>query len=155
MQRRVLAMKSVKKILVPIDFSEHSRNTINAAAELSATYGAPVTLVHVHQPLNLGLPDGFMSYTPIQLSDLLAALARQLEEAKGEAQRAGAAAVDTKLLQGAVAPEIVDYAKKGDYDLIVIGTHGHTGLKHALLGSVAERVVRLAPCPVLSLRMAA
>jgi nucleotide-binding universal stress UspA family protein len=112
-------------------------------------------LVHVHQPLNLGLPDGFMSYTPIQLSDLLAALARQLEEAKGEAQRAGATAVDTKLLQGAVAPEIVDYAKKGDYDLIVIGTHGHTGLKHALLGSVAERVVRLAPCPVLSLRMAA
>jgi nucleotide-binding universal stress UspA family protein len=82
-------------------------------------------------------------------------LARQLEEAKGEAQRAGATAVDTKLLQGAVAPEIVDYAKQGDYDLIVIGTHGHTGLKHALLGSVAERVVRLAPCPVLSLRVAA
>lgn len=148
-------MKSVKKILVPVDFSQHSTDAIATAADLSAMYRAPMTVMHVHQPLNLGLPDGFTSYTPIQFDELQTALKRQLQEVQREAERAGAFAVDAQLLQGSVAFEIVDYAKKEGYDLIVIGTHGHTGLKHLLLGSVAERVVRLAPCPVLSLRTAA
>jgi nucleotide-binding universal stress UspA family protein len=148
-------MKSVKKILVPVDFSAHSATLVKVAAELSAQYRAPMSLVHVHQPMNLGMPDGFMSYMPVQLNELLSALQAQLDQVKKDARAAGAYDVDTRLLQGSVAGEIVELAKAEGYDLIVIGTHGHTGLKHALLGSVAERVVRLAPCPVLSLRAAA
>lgn len=147
-------MKDVKKILVPVDFSEHSAKLVKAAAELSAQYRAPMSVVHVHQPMNLGLPDGFMSYMPVQLNELLASLQKQLDRVKDDARFAGAYDVDTRLLQGSVAGEIVELAKAEAYDLIVISTHGHTGLKHALLGSVAERVVRLAPCPVLSLRAA-
>jgi nucleotide-binding universal stress UspA family protein len=148
-------MKSVKKILVPVDFSKHSASAMAAAAELSGTYQVPMTLVHVYQPLEFGLPDGFVGHLPMPVSDLLAALQRQLGDSEKEAERAGAFAVDSKLLQGSVATEIVDYARREGYDLIVIGTHGRTGLKHLFMGSVAERVVRLASCPVLSLRSAA
>jgi len=146
-------MKSMKKILVPVDFSEHSARVVKAAAELSAESKVPMSVVHVHQPLDFGLPDGFMSYMPMQLNELLAALQKQLDKTKDDARAAGAHSVDSRLLQGAVASEIVALAKQEGYDLIVIGTHGRTGISHALLGSVAERVVRTAPCPVLSLRM--
>jgi nucleotide-binding universal stress UspA family protein len=62
--------------------------------------------------------------------------------------------VETKLLQGFVAGQIVEFASRGEFDLVVMGTHGRTGMQHLFLGSVAERVVRLAHCPVLTVKPA-
>jgi nucleotide-binding universal stress UspA family protein len=60
--------------------------------------------------------------------------------------------VETKLLQGFVAGQIVEFASRGEFDLIVMGTHGRTGMQHLVMGSIAERVVRLAQCPVLTVK---
>jgi nucleotide-binding universal stress UspA family protein len=90
--------------------------------------------------------------TPSQFERLIRELEQYLEASKQEALALGAANVDSQLLQGFAAGEIVAYAKDRHSDLIVIGTHGRTGPKHLLLGSVAERVVRTAQCPVLTVK---
>ncbi|HTM45045.1 MAG TPA: universal stress protein [Polyangiaceae bacterium] len=145
-------MAPFKKILVPVDFSPSSAAALSAAVDFAKRYDAALTVVHVYQPVDFGLPEGFVSYTPVQLSELLAALNKQLDKAKADAVAAGAPQVDGKLLQGVIASEIVGCAKEGKYDLIVISTHGRTGVGHLLMGSVAEKVVRHATCPVLTLR---
>jgi nucleotide-binding universal stress UspA family protein len=145
-------MKAFRKILVPVDFSAHSAEAIKVAADLSCRYDASVSIVHVHQPLALTLPGGFPAYAPAHLKELFAALTKQLESAVTDAHAAGALKVDGKLLEGTVASEIAQLAKNGDFDLIVMGTHGRTGVGHLLLGSIAEKVLRLAPCPVLTVR---
>jgi nucleotide-binding universal stress UspA family protein len=73
-----------------------------------------------------------------------------LAKAKVQAESVGALEVGTKLLQGVAWDEIVRFAKTEGFDLIVMGTHGRTGIKHALLGSITEKVVRTASCPVLT-----
>jgi len=145
-------VKPFKKILVPTDFSRHSAEAIRFAADLSRHYDASVSVVHVHQPMDFGLPAGFTSYPPAQLSELLAALNMLVEGAMNDAHAAGAFKVDGKLLQGTITSEIVKFAKEGNYDLIVMGTHGRTGMSHLLMGSIAEKVLRASPCPVLSVR---
>lgn len=145
-------MKPFQKILVPVDFSAHSQHAVRAGADLAKRYQAALTLVHVYQPIDFGLPEGFASYTPAQLAELLSALTKQLDTAKSEAEQAGAPQVNTELLQGVIATEIANFAKDKGYDLIVMGTHGRTGFGRLLMGSVAEKVVRTAPCPVLSMR---
>jgi nucleotide-binding universal stress UspA family protein len=89
---------------------------------------------------------------PEILNDLLSEISRSLDDWKKEAWVRGVAAVQTVSVQGSAAPEIVRFAKERDIDLIVVGTHGRGGLAHVLLGSVAEKVVRKAPCPVLTVR---
>lgn len=147
-------MKPFKRILVPVDFSPHSREAIQYAADLSRRYEASLTLVHVYQPVSYVLPDGFVLYTSAQLASMLSKFEEHLTEAKEEAEAAGGLRVETKLLEGVAFAEIVSFAQESGYDLIVMGTHGRTGLMHALLGSVAERVIRKAPCPVLTVRLA-
>lgn len=145
-------MSGYKKILVPVDFSVHSAEATQAAVELAKRFQARLTLVHVYDPLAYALPDGF-AVAP-ELDQLLDALRTQLAASERLAVEAGAPRVDTKLLQGHVATQIVEFATRGEFDLIVMGTHGRTGLPHFLLGSIAERVVRLAPCPVLTVKQA-
>jgi nucleotide-binding universal stress UspA family protein len=145
-------MKPFQKILVPVDFSAHAQHAVQAGADLAKRYQAALTLVHVYQPIDFGLPEGFVSYTPAQLAELLSALTKQLDAAKVEAEQAGAPQVNIELLQGVIATEIANFAKEKGYDLIVMGTHGRTGFGRLLMGSVAEKVVRTAPCPVLSMR---
>jgi nucleotide-binding universal stress UspA family protein len=145
-------MKPFNKILVPVDFSVHAAKAIAAAADLSRRYEAPLTLVHVYEPIAYGLPEGYVLYTPTQLADMLTEFGKRLAAAKRDAEAAGALQVGTEQLQGWPAIEIVDYATQKGFDLIVMGTHGRKGIKHALMGSVAERVVRTAPCPVLTLK---
>jgi nucleotide-binding universal stress UspA family protein len=145
-------MKPFSKILVPVDFSNHSAEAVRYAADLSRRYEASVTLAHIYQPVAYALPEGYVLYTVAQLASMMSEFEKQLEAAKAHAQAAGALSVDTKVLQGVVSSEIVSFAERSDHDLIVMGTHGRTGLKHALLGSVAEKVVRKAPCPVLTVR---
>jgi nucleotide-binding universal stress UspA family protein len=146
-------MRSFKKIVVAVDFSRHSQEATRVAVDLAARYQATVKLVHVYQPVDYGLPEGFMSYTPIQLNELIAALEKHLEASEKQAQAmASGVPVSSVLLHGAISSEIVRFAKDEEYDLIVMGTHGRTGLGHVMLGSVAEKVLRTAPCPVLTVR---
>ena len=145
-------MLAFKRILVPVDFSSCSGEAIRVGAELSTRFAAELCIVHVYEPAHYALPQGFPLYTPGQLENLLGVYARQLEAAKQDAEAAGALRVQTQQLQGVVATEIVGYAKEHGFDLIVMGTHGRTGLQHALVGSVAEKVVRRAPCSVLTVR---
>ena len=143
-------MTPFDRILVPIDFSPHSDEAIRYAADLSRRYGAPVTLCHVYHPVAYPLPEGFVLFSPEQLTGLLSEFRDLLAKAKLQAESVGALAVGTALLQGVVYDEVVRFADAEGFDLIVMGTHGRTGLKHALLGSVTEKVVRTAHCPVLT-----
>jgi len=145
-------MTPFRKILVPVDFSVHASEAIRAAADLAKRYDAALTLVHVYETVAYALPDGFVLFTGSQLADMLSEFEKRLAAAKRDAEAAGATRVEVKQLQGAAAVEIVEFAKENGFDLIVMGTHGRRGLQHALMGSVAERVVRTAPCPVLTLK---
>jgi nucleotide-binding universal stress UspA family protein len=88
---------------------------------------------------------------PELLQSLIAGAERQLARLKDSAAALGIAA-ETAVIRGRPAPSIIEHAKDGGFDLIVMGTHGRTGLSHVVIGSVAERVVRTAPCPVLTIR---
>jgi nucleotide-binding universal stress UspA family protein len=146
-------MKPLKKILVPVDFSRHSQEATQMALGLAERFGASVKLVHVYQPLDYGLPDGFLSYAPLQLNELISALEKHLEKTQQETRAAaGSTTVTSTLLHGAISSEITRCAKDEHFDLIVMGTHGRTGIGHVMLGSVAEKVLRTAPCPVLTVR---
>jgi nucleotide-binding universal stress UspA family protein len=145
-------MKPFKKILVPVDFSLHSAEAVRYAADLSQRYAASVALIHVYEIVAYPLPEGFVLYTAQQQMDMSALFAKQLDGAKADAEAAGALRLTTHLVEGAPAWEITQFAKAGDYDLIVMGTHGRSGLQHAIFGSVAERVLRKAACPVLTVR---
>lgn len=143
-------MQPFQKILVPVDFSDHSAEAVRTAADLSRRYDAPLTIVHVFDPVVYALPEAYVLFTPEQLDKLTSALEAQLAEVKQMAAEAGAARVETRLLHGLVGTKIMELASSSD--LIVMGTRGRTGLGHLLLGSVAERVVRLAPCAVLTVK---
>ena len=145
-------MTPFKKILVPVDFSGCSAEAVRAGAELAQRFDAELVVVHVFEPILYTTPDGYPFLMPEQIESLLADYAKALERAKLDAQAAGAKRVQVQELQGFAASEIIAHATRGGFDLIVLGTHGRTGIKHALLGSVAEKVVRTAPCPVLTVR---
>jgi nucleotide-binding universal stress UspA family protein len=138
-----------KKILVPVDFSTNSAEAMRVAADLSRHFEGKLTLVHVFQPISYALPEGYVMYSAGQYDELLAAFEAQLLNAKKETKAAGALSVETTLLQGLPGMAISELASAQKFDLIVMGTHGRSGLKHLMLGSVAERVLRHAPCPVL------
>jgi nucleotide-binding universal stress UspA family protein len=148
-------MKQFQKILVPVDFSACSAEAVRVAADLSQRYTAEVTLVNVFEPMTYTNPEGYPFYLPGQFELLMAEHKKALAKATQEAEAAGALHVKTEQLEGSPTAEIVGYARVENFDLIVIGTHGRTGFKHALLGSVAERVARTATCPVLTVHAAA
>ncbi len=145
-------MMTIRKILVPVDFSAHSREAQRWAAELAGRYDATLTLIHVYQPISYALPEGYVLPSANLLADLEVSLSKALDDARSELVSIAGLKVNTQLLQGVPFAEIVRFAREGSYDLIVLSTHGRTGLKHALLGSVAEKVVRKAHCPVLTVR---
>ncbi len=145
-------MKLFEKILVPTDFSSHAALAVQTAADLSRRYDASLTLIYVLEPMASFLPAGYPMFIGPQLDPLFAELEKLLAEAKRAAEGAGAVRVTTNLLHGFAPGEICELATSAAHDLIVMGTHGRAGLAHWLLGSVAERVVRMAPCPVLTLR---
>ena len=145
-------MTAIARIVVPVDFSAHADHAIDYAVMLGKQFGACVELFHVvEDPFGSG---GWGS--EVYMSDLDGLRQRAMEEARThlEARRATITAAGFPLVatvrMGHVAQTIVDYAKDMGADLIVMGTHGRTGLAHFIIGSVAERVVRLAPCPVLT-----
>jgi nucleotide-binding universal stress UspA family protein len=145
-------MKPFKKILVPIDFSACSDQALSAAVDLATRYGAALTLLYVHEPLPLLFPEGTGIYASLQMPDLIEELGKKLEQKKQELIGKGEEQVEAAQRSGYPPSEIADFAKTGGFDLIVMGTHGRRGLSHLMIGSVAERVVRTAPCPVLTVR---
>jgi nucleotide-binding universal stress UspA family protein len=138
------------KILVPTDFSPSSEPAQEFAVELARSTGASITLVHVYNPTPYEIPEGMPISGIVNVDGVIAEFRKLLEAAKQRALQAGAARVDTLLAQGTAYAEIVRIAEQQGYGMIVIGTHGRTGFAHMLLGSVAEKVVRRAPCPVIT-----
>lgn len=139
------------KILCPVDFSPGSRAALRVAAGLARDGSVPLAVVHVWE-----LPrwsSGEIQLAPGVLQDMLDAEEAELAKVKAEAEAIGARQVSTQMLTGVAWDQIVSAASKDPaIDVIVMGTHGRTGLKHVLLGSVAEKVVRHAPCAVLVIR---
>ena len=137
------------RILVPVDFSPHSQNALRYALELAAQFNAEVTLVHIVEQI---VYPGDWVYPPIALSDIATEKKGHImERLKALTEGSGLKAKHIVRL-GRAWQEIAEIARELDSELIVIATHGYTGLRHALLGSVAEKIVRHAPCPVLTVR---
>jgi nucleotide-binding universal stress UspA family protein len=143
-----------KRICCPVDFSEPSRVAMRVAAGLASKFGAELALLHAWTPPAYDLPEGGPLFTEEFTRKATARIDELLAAWKREAESVGAARVSTAIAHGVPFEEIVRFAADGRYDLIVMGTHGRTGLQHAIIGSVAERVVRVAKCPVLTIRPA-
>lgn len=144
----------IQKILVPCDFSDANIKVLTWACDLAKRYGATLTLFHVYQPPTYVVPpDSAMLASPEVLADQVTEMMDSLDDLKKTAESQGIEQVVTKLSQGLPDTEILQECKEGTYQLVIMGTHGRTGLKHVFLGSVAEKVVRKAPCPVLTIRI--
>ena len=140
----------IKQILVPIDFSDCSAKALQYAVALAQQHAAVVTLLYVVQTV-----PAYGEYGAIE------SVAAEAEMRTAGQERLtgiirdgikGKIAADGAVRSGSPSHEIVELARNLPADLIVVSTHGHTGLKHVLLGSVTEHVVRNAPCPVLVVR---
>jgi nucleotide-binding universal stress UspA family protein len=142
---------STQHFLVPIDFSAYADQALDYAIALAQKLPARLTLVHVIHIIPLGIAEGGAPLPPTYLETLEADVRQNLETYRQRVEDAGLeGAVMT--LHGIPFQAIIDVARDERVDMIIMGTHGRTGLKHVLLGSVAEKVVRLAPCPVLITR---
>jgi nucleotide-binding universal stress UspA family protein len=144
-----------KTILVPHDFSSCANHAAALARDVARAHGARLVLVHVTQ-LPLGLdaetivtPEGGPPVPARQFA--LAGATEHLEDLAARIRKEGLE-VATEILIGDTVDQIIDAARREDADLIVMGTHGRTGLGRLVVGSVAEKVVRQAPVPVLTLR---
>ena len=145
-------MSELSRICCALDFSETSRLAMAEAAELARRCGAELTLLHVRSPL--AQVSSAELLVPARALEELAQvdLARDLAVWRTEAERIATTGVRTVLLTGDPATEILRHARAHGVDLLVVGTHGRTGLRRFVLGSVAEHVVRQAPCPVMVVR---
>lgn len=141
----------VNKILVPIDFSEISKDALPWATFFAAKFKAELVLLHVEEqfPIDYLLGRELLSHTMVPLIKQAGA---DLERLAGELRKTTGACISAVARVGKPFQEICHAAETLDADMIVLTTHGHTGLKHVWLGSTAERVVRHAQCPVLVVR---
>lgn len=140
----------IKKVLVPIDFSDYSKSALKYAVNFSKLFNAEIILIYVVEPV-IYPPD--FSMGQIAMPSLNT---EWDERAKDELEKLAKSEINTSvktiLKTGKPFVEIIETAKEENIDLIIIATHGHTGVEHILFGSTAEKVVRKAPCPVLTLR---
>ncbi len=143
-------MIRLETILVPIDFSAHANQALKYACALAVKFHAHLHLLNVVQPLAVDIP-----YAGAMSDELLhpeTSAKEQLDQIEVP-QADDVNGIEREVRSGPPFVEIVRYAKEKSIDLIVMGTHGRSGLTHALLGSVAEKVVRKASCPVLTVRL--
>lgn len=142
----------IERILVPIDFSNYSKNALRYAVNFAKHFKAKMYLVYVVEPM-VYPADFSMGQIAIPAIDV-DIHKRAEEELKSLAKNFvdPGLEVDTIIKTGKPFVEIYETAKEKNIDLIIIATHGHTGVEHLLFGSTAEKVVRKAPCPVLTLR---
>jgi nucleotide-binding universal stress UspA family protein len=147
---------TISRILVPVDFSPHSDLALRYVIPLAGRLGASVHLLHVVEPLPALALTGESLYLP-DVAELEARIMADAERQIGKSRAivsAAGPAVTAEIASGHAAAEIVRTAGLRKCDLIVMGTHGRTGLAHMFMGSVAEKVTRVAPCPVLTVREA-
>jgi nucleotide-binding universal stress UspA family protein len=137
--------------LVPTDFSAFADQALDYAIRLARTFNARLTLLHIIQPVPMAGVDMGVALPETYLQELEEAVQGSMEDALARVTAAGLTG-ERVVLYGVPFQEIVETAKARQVDIIVMGTHGRTGLMHVLLGSVAEKVVRLAPCSVLVVR---
>jgi nucleotide-binding universal stress UspA family protein len=145
---------TIRAVLAPTDFSHHAERAVRFACELAEKFGATLHLLHV-------LPEVIAPVGP-DPSLVTALPAEYYQDAEQDSLKALSKVVDstwscpakveTAVLWGDAVDGITSYAKDHAIDMIVVATHGRTGLSHVLLGSVAERIVRESTCPVLSIR---
>jgi nucleotide-binding universal stress UspA family protein len=145
---------TISKILVPFDFSPHAERAFGYAATLARRLGAKLAVLHVvEDPFVTGAwsSEIYVPNVPELLENLIASAERRLAALKDSPAAVGLTP-DTAVITGKPAQAIVEHARDAGFDLIVMGTHGRTGLSHVVVGSVAERVIQKAPCPVLTVR---
>ncbi|MGD1008463.1 MAG: universal stress protein [Ignavibacteriaceae bacterium] len=142
----------IKKILVPIDFSDYSKSALKYAVNFAKKFNAELYLIYVVEPI-IYPPDFSMGQIAIPTLDL-GMDKRAFEELNKLAEKEipKELIANTIVKTGKPFIEIIESAEEENIDLIIIATHGHTGMEHILFGSTAEKVVRKAPCPVLTLR---
>ena len=147
-------MLALKRILCPVDFSDLSLNALRFAVDLAETFQAELHLLHVfegYDELSLN-PEIAMSPMPEWLLKLRQVCREKLAAMPSADLAERCPALVRANREGPAIHEILDYATHQKIDLIVLATHGRTGLKHLLMGSVAENIVRSARCPVLTIR---
>ena len=145
-------MNNIKKILVPVDFSDYSKSALKYAINFVKMFEAKLYLIYVVEPM-VYPADFSMGQVSLPSMD-----SDMMERSKSELKELAAKEIDADInvevivRTGKPFVEINETASEKDIDLIIISTHGHTGVEHLLFGSTAEKVVRKAPCPVLTLR---
>ncbi len=146
-------MSRIRRILHPTDFSRASSAALQRAVELAKGNRGELTLVHVLTPSVTLMTDAYIAPQVYEDMDAAARASaqKQLDRLVARARRAGAR-VKGRLLEGVAHERIAQAARSGKADLVVIGTHGRTGFAKLFLGSVASRVLTVAPCPVLTVR---
>jgi nucleotide-binding universal stress UspA family protein len=142
------------KILVPIDFSEYTDDIIKYATEIAQKFGSSIYLIHVIPNM-----DYFTPYESFMAAENIVTVQKGIEgEVAKDLEEVGRKITGIKttniIRTGVAFVEIIDYVRSEGIDLVIMGTHGRGGLEHILIGSVAEKVVRKSPCPVLTIRPA-
>ncbi len=140
-----------KKILCPVDFSEFTKDVVGYAVDMAKQYRAELHMLHVIPNLTY-----FTPYESFLTPENLVAIEKNIQEEvdRDFGKVLGKVDIDVKkaVRTGVAFVEIIDYAKTEGMDLIVMGTHGRSGIEHILIGNVAEKVVRKSPCPVMTIR---
>lgn len=145
-------MKKIKSILVPIDFSGYSKHALTHAVDFAEVFNSTIHLVYVVEP-SVYPADFSMGQIPVPAMEVEATERSQKDlEDIAKSYIGEKVTFTTEIRSGRASSEIIDCAAEKDIDLIIIATHGHSGVEHLIFGSTAERVVRKAPCPVLTLR---
>jgi nucleotide-binding universal stress UspA family protein len=146
------SLLKLKRILVPIDFSDCSLRALDYALAFGEGFEAKLILLHVVEPAVY--PENYLVVTSTldETNQNLMRAGRERLDGLSQKRVGGRVETETLVRIGRAPSEISDTAKALAADMIIIGTHGYAGLKHVLLGSTAERVVRHAPCPVLTVR---
>ena len=138
----------IRHILFPHDFSETAESALTLALELARRLDGKITLLHAYEVAAYAYPEG--PAVSVEMAREIESGARKALEGVAARVRSAGVPVEVQVRQGVPWSEIVKAARELQVDLIAIGTHGRRGFARALLGSVAERVVRMAPCPVLT-----
>jgi len=147
-------MIDLRRIMVPTDFSEHSENALRYGIALAEKFNSELHLFHVCQDLSVYQPDAVMVGPPVVPPvEAMTEAARLTLEKIIRDHHLERLQVRTDVREGLPVEEIIDYAHENDIDLIVIATHGRGWLAHLLVGSVTEKVVRKAPCPVMAVHL--
>ena len=142
---------TAQHILVPIDFSEYADQALDYAIALGKPLQAHLTVLHVIHLTPWAMGDMVTSFPGTFLEQVETEAQQLMQASLGRVHDAGLQG-ETVIVHGVPFQVIIETAKDKGVDLIVMGTHGRTGLPHTLMGSVAEKVVRLSPCPVLVTR---